>query len=143
MMDTPQSYQRRVTTGWTQDHRVALASLTPHPVAEGVPGLTQVFTGAVVHYAHVSKATEGIGVGGGVGHPGLVQPASSTHIHPALQRTAGPGSETCARDQRGELCVVFTHLLSVGQLGVGGQAASQRGTGLLSCTEVQFVLTLT
>lgn len=91
MIDTHQSRRRRVTAGRTQDHHLHPASLTPHPEAEGVPGLTQVFTRAVVHDAHVSKATEGIGVGGGVGHPGLVQPASRTHVHPALQRPADQG----------------------------------------------------
>lgn len=66
------------------------SSLTLHPVTEGVPGLAQVFAGAVVHDAHVSEATLWVGVGGGVRHPGLVQPASSTHVQPALQSHTQP-----------------------------------------------------
>ena len=57
--------------------RSFVSVLTPtfDPVAEGVPGLAQVLAGAVVHDAHMTEATVGVGVGGGVRHPGLRQPA--------------------------------------------------------------------
>lgn len=54
--------------------------LTLHPVAERVPGLAQVIANAVVHDAHMTKATFRIGVGGGVRYPSPVQPTCSTHV---------------------------------------------------------------
>lgn len=65
---------------------IYIPPLTLHPVAEGVPGLAQVFANAVVHDAHVAKATFRIGVGGGVCHLSPVQPTSRAHVEPTLQR---------------------------------------------------------
>lgn len=87
-------------TSFTLDYHLSSSSLTLHPVAEGVPGLTQVFTGAIVHDAHVSEATVGVGVGGGVCHTGLVQPAGSTHVQPALQIQTGPADSSFKQTNR-------------------------------------------
>ena len=61
--------------------------LTFHPVAESVPCLAEVLAGAVVHDAHVTEATVGVGVGGGVADPGLVQPAGCTQVQAGLHKT--------------------------------------------------------
>ena len=58
--------------------------LTFDPVAEGVPGLTEVVALAVVYDAHVTESTLGVGVGGGVGHSGLLQPACCTQVVASL-----------------------------------------------------------
>lgn len=80
-----------------QDHFLSFLP-TLQSVAKGVPCLAQVLSGAIVHDAHVSKATQRVGVGGGVGHPGLVQPPGGTHVHPTLRRP-GPGSVIKNQDQ--------------------------------------------
>lgn len=89
-------------------HRSSSSSLTLHPEAESVPGLAQVFTGAVVHDTHVSKATLGTGIGGRVRHPGLVYPASSTHVQPALQRPAGPADTSLSPETSALMGTIFS-----------------------------------
>lgn len=79
----------KVRTVWCQVLKIMFAKnnteiynppLTLHPVAEGVPGLAQVFADAVVHDAHMAKATFRIWVGGGVRHLSPVQPTSRAHV---------------------------------------------------------------
>jgi len=61
-----------------------LAPLTLLPVAEGIPGLAQVASGAVVHDAHSVSPTAGVGVGCGVSRCAIVQPTHQTQMESHL-----------------------------------------------------------
>lgn len=61
-----------------------LVPLTLLPVAEGVPGLTQVVSGAVVHDAHPVSPAAGVGVGCGVSSRAVVQPPHQAQVESHL-----------------------------------------------------------
>lgn len=64
--------------------RTVLAPLTLLPVAERVPGLAQVASGAVVHDAHSVRPTAGVGVGRGVSGCAIVQPTHQAQMESHL-----------------------------------------------------------
>lgn len=66
-----------------------LVPLTLLPVAEGIPGLTQVASGAVVHNAHPVSPTAGVGVGRGVSSRAVVQPPHQAQMESHLAEENG------------------------------------------------------
>lgn len=62
-----------------------LAPLTLLPVAERIPGLTQVASEAVVHNSHMAGATAGVGVGCGVSSCAIVQPTHQAKMESHLE----------------------------------------------------------
>lgn len=58
--------------------------LTLLPVAECIPGLAQVASGAIVHDAHSVSPTAGVGVGRGVSGCAIVQPTHQAQMESHL-----------------------------------------------------------
>lgn len=62
-----------------------LALLTLLPIAECIPGLAQVASGAIVHNAHMAGPTAGVGVGCGVSSCAIVQPTHQAQMESHLE----------------------------------------------------------
>lgn len=60
-------------------------ALTLLPVAERIPGLAQVASGAVVNNAHTAGPTAGVGVGCGVSSCAIVQPTHQAQMESHLE----------------------------------------------------------
>lgn len=61
-----------------------LTPLTLLPVAERIPSLAQIASGAIVHDAHSVSPTAGVGIGCGVPSCAIVQPAHQAQMESHL-----------------------------------------------------------